>query len=166
MNIKIRPSEEGDIPSLRVWMREEGILRWFPMVREVEVMDAIRYWQSFIATGSSLTAEVDGEPAGMANIYLQPFEKTKHQALLVIVVGGKFRGCGVGTKLMKALMKLAKEKFQIKTLHLEVYQENPAIRLYERLGFKVYGRHPKFLKEPDGSFRDKIMMEKELEPDL
>ena len=162
MSIQVRPSEEGDIASLRVWMREEGILRWFPMVREIEVADAIRYWQSFLPIGSGLTALVDGEPAGMALIYVQPFAKTRHQALFVIVVGEKFRGSGVGTVLMKNLIKLGKEKFHLKSLHLEVYEANPAIRLYERLGFKKYGCHPKFLKEPDGSFRDKIMMEKEL----
>ncbi len=162
MNVEVRPSKEEDIPSLRVWMREKGILRWFPMVREIEVMDAIRYWQSFLPVGSGLTAVVDGEPAGMALIYVQPFEKTKHQALFVIVVGEKFRGNGVGTKLIKELIKLGKEKFHLKFLHLEVYEFHPAIRLYERLGFKEYGRHPKFLKEPDGTFYDQIKMEREL----
>lgn len=162
MSVEIRLSEESDVAYVRVWMREPGILRWFSMVREIEVMDAIRYWCSFFSVGSSLTATVDGEPAGMANIYVQPFAKTKHQALFVIMVAEKFRGSGIGTKLIKELMKLGKEKFHLKSLHLEVFEDNPAIRLYKRLGFKQYGRHPKFLKETDGSYRDKIMMEKEL----
>lgn len=162
MNIEVRASKEDDIPNLRVWLYEKGVLRWFPMVREIEVMDATRYWQNFLSVGSGLTAVVDGETAGMALIYIQPFEKTKHQALFVILVGEKFRGNGVGTMLMKKLIKLGKEKFHLKSLHLEVYESNPAIRLYERLGFKEYGRHRKFLKEPDGTFSDQIKMEKEL----
>ncbi|MDX8431255.1 MAG: GNAT family N-acetyltransferase [Candidatus Algichlamydia australiensis] len=161
-SVEIRPSVDDDVASLRVWMREPGILRWFPMVREVEVMDSIRYWQSFFSIGSSLTALVEGKPAGMALIYVQPFLKTRHQALFVIVVGGKWRGKGVGTKLVKELMRLGKEKFHLKSMHLEVYEDNPAIRLYERLGFKKFGQQERFLKEPDGSYRIKIMMQKDL----
>ena len=59
------------------------------------------------------------------------------------------------------MTKAAKNHFKIEILHLEVYQGNPAIRLYERLGFKEFGRQPKFIKI-GGEYLDKIMMQKEL----
>lgn len=162
MQVEIFPSVEADMISLRVWMREPGILRWFPMIRDIEVADALHYWKSFFPLGSSITAFVDGEPAGIANIYIQSFPKVRHQALFVIVVGDKWRGKGVGTQLIEHTIRLAKKKFHLKILHLEVYENNPAIRLYERMGFKEYGRHLNSLKEQDGTYRAKIMMEKRL----
>ena len=60
---------------------------------------------------------------------------------------------------MRAAEKLAKEEFHIELLHLEVYEGNPAIRLYERFGFVKYGEHPHFIKE-EGRYLSKILMQK------
>jgi putative acetyltransferase len=59
------------------------------------------------------------------------------------------------------MIHAAKNQFKIEILHLEVYAGNPAIRLYERMGFKEFGRQPKFIKM-DGEYIDKVMMQKEL----
>ena len=44
-------------------------------------------------------------------------------------------------------MHLAKDQFRIELLHLQVYSENPAIHLYERMGFKEFGRQIAWIKE-------------------
>ena len=49
------------------------------------------------------------------------------------------RNKGIGTKLLDELFALAKETFKIEIVHLEVYHTNPAIILYQRLGFKQFG---------------------------
>ncbi|HSX04724.1 MAG TPA: GNAT family protein, partial [Rhabdochlamydiaceae bacterium] len=59
------------------------------------------------------------------------------------------------------LMKLAKEKFNIELLHLEVYEHNPAVRLYKRLGFKEFGIQRHFIKEDD-KYVGKIYMQRNL----
>ncbi|NGX26957.1 MAG: hypothetical protein K940chlam6_00884, partial [Chlamydiae bacterium] len=46
-------------------------------------------------------------------------------------------------------------------LHLEVYETNPAINLYRRLGFTEFGIQKKFIKE-DGRYMGKIFMERPL----
>ena len=71
------------------------------------------------------------------------------------------RGKGVGKALVEQLMKHAKEKFKIEILHLEVYEGNPAKRLYERLGFTPFGCQTRFIKE-DGKYIAKIFMQKKL----
>lgn len=159
--MKFRLAIEEDLPHLKTWLKQEGVLRYFPMINEREIDDALRIWVEYIKMGAALTCLIDDKPVGMANLYIQTFECQKHQCLFSIVVDEKARGKGVGTALMQELMKLAKEKFGIEILHLEVYDGNPARRLYERLGFKEYGVHPAFLKE-DGKYINKVMMEKEL----
>jgi len=57
-------------------------------------------------------------------------------------------------------MHLAKDKFRIELLHLQVYAENPAVRLYQRLGFTEFGRQNQWIKEIDGTYTGRVFMER------
>jgi putative acetyltransferase len=98
----------------------------------------------------------------MANLYLQPYKKFVHQSLLSIIVAEEYRGKGVGAALLEGLLEHAKEKFQMEFLHLEVYQGNPAIHLYQRAGFEIYGIDRHFIKEKNGQYRAKILMQRKI----
>jgi len=161
MTISVRLAVESDQQYLVEWLLQPGVLDWFPLEGIREVEDAARIWLSYKQYGAVLTALYDGVPCGIANLYLQPYKKLAHQCLFAIIVDEKIRGKGVGTRLMRELMKLADEKFALELLHLEVYEGNPAIRLYERLGFKQYGSQRYFVKE-EGRYRAKILMQKKL----
>ena len=150
-----------DASYLTRWLQEPGVLRWFPMMNQVEIDDAVRIWMNYAKLQAALTAEIDNVSCGMANLYLQPYKKFAHQCLFAIIVDEKFRGKGVGKALLEQLMKHAKDKFSIEILHLEVYDGNPAIHLYERLGFARYGAQNSFIKE-DGTYTAKILMQKYL----
>jgi ribosomal protein S18 acetylase RimI-like enzyme len=158
--IVIRPTIESDGPYLTAWLMEGDILQWFPMSDQLEVEDATRIWITYSKWGASLTATLNDEPVGMALLYLQPFVKLAHQCLFSIVVAPKHRGKGVGTELLQALIKYGKEKFNLEMLHLEVYDGNPAIGLYRKLGFTEFGKQKHFTKEGEGRYRGKTMMQK------
>ena len=49
----------------------------------------------------------------------------------------KYQHRGIGSKILEEQLKENKEK-GIRTI-LQVFKDNPAKKLYERLGFKVYG---------------------------
>lgn len=162
MHVSIRPTEPSDARYLNDWLQEPGILDFFPIADQRELDDTIRIWMSYSSKDATLTADVDGKPAGMVVLYLQPYEKLKHQCLFAIVVDQKLRGKGVGTMLIKETERLAKKKHKIELLHLEVYRGNPAQNLYKRLGYREYGVQQKFLKEGPGKYRDKFVMQKGL----
>jgi putative acetyltransferase len=134
-------------------------LAMVPDAREID--DSVRIWMGYSKFQSCFTAYIDGVPVGMSTLYLQPYQKFAHQCLFAIIVDEKYRNQGVGKALMEHMINAAKNQFKIEILHLEVYAGNPAIRLYERLGFKEFGRQPRFIKI-DGEYIDKIMMQKEL----
>lgn len=159
--ISFRISQEGDAEHLVRWLLEPGVLQWFPLSDLREIEDAAKLWMSYSKHGAALTVLFNGEPCGCATLYLQPFRKLAHQCLFAIIVDEAHRGKGIGTRLLKELMALAKERFRIELLHLEVYSGNPAIRLYERAGFSQYGCHRRFIKE-EGRYLDKILMQKML----
>lgn len=161
MKIETRLAIQDDGAYLKEWLNDPEVLRWFPMNDEREIEDSVRIWMSYTKLEAGIMALADGEPAGLANLYIQPYEKIKHQCLFSIIVCAKFRGKGVGTKLLEALKKYAKEKFHIEILHLEVYDGNPAAALYRRMGFKEYGRHPKFIKLGQ-TYTDKVFMQQTL----
>ncbi len=161
MTVGVRVSEIEDIPYLTTWLNDPSVLRWFPMADAREVEDSVRIWTGYIRLKSALTICVDGTPVGMANLYIAPFQKLTHQSLFSIMIDERYRGQGLGTILMEKLMKFAKEEHKIELLHLEVYDKNPAIGLYKKMGFKEYGRHPHFIKL-DSEYVDKVLMQKEL----
>ena len=97
----------------------------------------------------------------MANLYIQPYAKQKHTCLFSIILQEEMRGKGLGGALMKELISLAKERFHIEILHLEVYEGNPAQHLYEKMGFTPFGRQSHFIKD-NGRYNAKILMQKRL----
>jgi len=159
--ITFRLAEPSDENLLVTWLLQPGVLEWFPVLCIREVKDAARIWMSFIKHGSVITSLWDGLPCGTATLYLQPYKKLSHQCLFAIIVDEKYRGKGVGSYLIQQLIILAQEKFKLEFIHLEVYEHNPAIRLYKRMGFEQYGVHRRFTKE-NGIYKDKILMQKML----
>ena len=65
-----------------------------------------------------------------------------------VAVHPKYRGMGIGTKLMESVIRQA-EKNNIKDIILEVRQSNSeAIRLYEKNGFKKIKKKKNFYEKP------------------
>ena len=160
-NLLIRPSQLHEDAYLKKWLKEPGVLRWFPMADDREIDDAVRLWIAYSNFGACLTAEYNGVPCGMATLYIQSYKKLAHQCLFSIIVSEYYRGKGIGGALLNELIQLAKVKFSIEILHLEVYEGNPAIHLYQRAGFVEYGVQHLFIKER-GEYISKIFMQKTL----
>ncbi len=160
--ISIRPMMESDTPILERILNEPEVQLYYPMSNSKEVSDALRVWNFYMRQGSVFTIEVGKQPAGLAVVYVSSYEKLKRQALFAIVIGKEYRGQGLGSKLLAHIIDKAKNEFGIKLLHLEMYEGNPAKSLYERFGFKHYATHERFLKEANGTYKAKIMMELKL----
>jgi ribosomal protein S18 acetylase RimI-like enzyme len=87
-----------------------------------------------------VVAEADGEPVGAAYCrlvrgYGYVDERTPE---VTIGVDAAFRGRGIGSALLLALAELAKAE-GFNQLSLSVEPTNPALRLYERLGYRPVG---------------------------
>lgn len=66
-------------------------------------------------------------------------EKEGDKVWLGICVADDNRGKGYGKKVMDELIRLSIEK-DVETIHLSVYADNlPAIKMYEKYGFKANG---------------------------
>lgn len=164
--LEVRLTEEADGKYLREWLLHPSVNRWFPMCTEAEVDDAVQRWIIFHKYKCSVTAVLHGVPCGIATLYLQPYKKLAHQCEFGIIVGHEFRDQQIGGVLLESLEKLARENFGIEVIHLQVYAENPAMRLYKRKGYREFGRQTHFIKEGDETFVGRVFMEKYLKKEM
>lgn len=66
-----------------------------------------------------------------------------------VAVYENFRGRKIATALLQKLLEYGKEKYKINAFTLEVRSKNiPAIRLYEKAGFRSEGVRPNFYDKP------------------
>jgi RimJ/RimL family protein N-acetyltransferase len=106
-----------------------------------------------------LVAEASGTIIAVLSFENGPHRRIAHRGTVGISVVKKWRGKGIGTALLQALIEWAKASPMIEKLSLAVFANNEtAIRLYRRLGFVEEGRHPKEVKLGPGRYADAILM--------
>ena len=107
-------------------------------------------------------AENNGKLIG--NIDLNGNQRLKlfHTGVVGMGIREQWRGKGVGTALLEAVIKWSEMNHYIKLLWLEVYDSNEAGKaLYRKFGFQESGRMKNFFHE-DNEFIDKITMTRHL----
>lgn len=75
---------------------------------------------------------VDGSDAGVTTF----FEEDNKYVVGLILIHPDYQGKGIATKIISEYIDTAKK--DKKEIKIKTYKENPARRLYERLGFKIY----------------------------
>ena len=73
---------------------------------------------------------VDGAPAGRLYLHQRPSDVR----IMDILLAPEYRGKGVGTMLLQEILDRAAANGGSVSIHVE--QDNPALRLYERFGFR------------------------------
>ena len=98
------------------------------------------------------------ELGGIAGFYIEGGDKTKHRGHLVgVYTRPAFRGTGASKLLLAEVIGEASKHVQF--LYLQVTQTNhPAVRLYERAGFEIYGKDPGGLMVDGVMHEDYLMM--------
>ena len=111
-----------------------------------------RSLRSFIARGDRLLVAVDAE--GLAGYALATWRKGGRAARLYsIAVDPLKAGRGVGRALLAGVETLAVEQ-GCEVLRLEVKEENRrAIALYERLGYRRFGRYEDYYEDGAAALR-------------
>ena len=104
-------------------------------------------------------AEVSGTVIGCLSFDNGSCRRIAHRGSLGISVRENWRGQGIGTAMLQALIDWAEANPLIEKIGLSVFANNvDAIRLYERLGFVEEGRQPREMKLGPGEYADNILM--------
>jgi RimJ/RimL family protein N-acetyltransferase len=129
----------------------------FTSTFEGESQMPVAWFAERIAKGHIFGAFIDGALSGVAGCWPMEAPKIAHKAALWgMYVGSSARGVGLGERLVAAIIAHATGRFE--QLMLSVVAGNePAYRLYRKMGFSEYGHEMKALKV-DGSYFDEILM--------
>lgn len=110
----------------------------------------LSWWVGRLGHGASSDARVlglviDGELVGAAGLSVEPRERTRHQGTLFgMVLRPPWRGQGLGDALVAAVLQQARQWPGMQQVTLTVSHGNqPALALYQRHGFQVWGREPR-----------------------
>ena len=123
-----------------------------------ELESTRRFVMDNIRNGEPQYVAVNGQiVVGWCDISLSDKPVFKHCGTLGMGVVAEYRGRGIGTRLLDAVLARAKE-IGLDKVELAVYETNEtAIHLYEKFGFVREGRKVKGSKV-DGLYQDDILM--------
>ena len=112
-----------------------------------------------------LLAEVDGAVIGTLAVEGGRYRKVKHNAVLGISVRREWRRQGVARELMEVAQRAARASGILRRLTLTVFETNePAVRLYESLGYRVEGRRRGGVRLSSGYVDELIMALEVVDP--
>ncbi len=107
----------------------------------------------------ALLAEADGSVVGEMFFRNGNRRRIAHRGAFYLSVAAGWRRRGVGTALLQTLIEWAEANPLIEKLNLAVLANNQvAIRLYRRWGFRTQGRRPKEIKFADGRYVDDLLL--------
>lgn len=140
--IAFRPDTPEDRDFLRLLYHSTRAeeMRYFPFNEEQKVafLDQqfhaqFTYYEANYPNCERNLIVIDGQPAGRMWIEEWPNEIR----LIDVALMPEWRGSGVGGMLLRELLERGRAAGKPVTIHVEIY--NPAMRLYQRLGFVKTG---------------------------
>ena len=119
------------------------------------LLDIRDYAAKLVEHATILIADLDGSDIGIAAMYANDLT-AKRAFLTTIGVLPDFRGFGIGSRMLEALIEIAQEQ-GMKTILLEVHPSNTAaMRLYHKYSFVKTGHEEKH------SYENSLFMMKQL----
>ncbi|MEP6651168.1 MAG: GNAT family N-acetyltransferase [Lapillicoccus sp.] len=156
---RVTPDDWRSHRDLRLEMLEDAPDAFFTQHADVAGFDEDA-WRERIAVQCHFQVRRDRDPVGSVGIWEDPETPSDASTLVAMYVAPRARGTGVGERLVRAVLDEAVARGRSRVV-LEVTEGNdPAIRLYERMGFVFDGtRHP-LPRKPD---LEELGMERALE---
>ena len=120
--------------------------------------DRIERWMEDLQNVIPLVSEHNGKIVGQAVIHKFPQERRKGIGDLAVYLHDDFQNVGLGTAMIKRILKLAKKE-KMHRIELSVIAENNiALHLYEKCGFQIEGIAKDDFYGYDGKYHDVINM--------
>jgi RimJ/RimL family protein N-acetyltransferase len=115
-------------------------------------------WLSNLQNLLAIVAFYKDKIVGHAQIFKFPHPRRKGTGDLIIYLHQDFHNAGLGTAMLRELIVLAKEA-GLHRIGLSVVADNElAIRLYQKFGFKNEGLKKDAYFGEDGKYHDELMM--------
>jgi aminoglycoside 6'-N-acetyltransferase len=149
--LSLRPLAKGDEAELRRIHSTEEVARWW------DLPDESFPWDEPEAT--RLTIEVDGRVAGLIQFSEEPDPKYRH-AHIDLFLDPAVHGRGLGTEAVRRVVRqLIDERGHHRITIDPAVANAPAVRAYEKVGFKRVGVMRRYARDAVGGWDDGLLME-------
>jgi len=159
--VRLRPGDERDVPALRAIQAEPEVACWWGDPEPASAMAAgLRGDESVL-----LVVEAAGQVIGGIQ-YDEENDPMYRHASIDIYLSRRGQGQGLGTEAVSLLARFLCEQRGHHRLTIDPAAANhPAIRCYEKVGFRRVGVLRQYERGPDGRFHDGLLMDL-LRPEL
>jgi len=149
-----RPEDKEALVSMYANMSPEALKWGLPPYDRAR----IEYWNSDLTNNITLIARLEERIVGHLRLFRIPFERRKGVGEVLIYVHQDFQNLGLGTRMMRKAIELAKEQ-GFHRIGLTVVADNhSAIKVYEKVGFKKEGIARETFYGDDHRYHDEVEM--------
>lgn len=133
--------------------------------RDITQPDIVHDWMDDIGRGRTISvlAEENGEVIGYGNLHFSRQQWTRHIGEIRVLVGAKYRGLGLGERLVEELIKISRERGLLRVT-ANISANQPRVRaMFERLDFSAEALLTDWLKDRSHQKHDMVIMSREIE---
>lgn len=145
-NYDIRFSTMEDLSVLQKWFSDPIERAPFPFETDAETQEVLKNWIGFSRYKASLTGMLDGEVCAIGTLLLMPYRKVAHHASFFLIVDPCHRRKGIGTSMVRNLLHLAKTRFGLDGVTIEMYEPNEIASILKKNLFEVFARQENYVK--------------------
>jgi aminoglycoside 6'-N-acetyltransferase len=148
--VVLRPVADTDVPALEAILREPAVSRWW-------MRDS---WDRVDEEGSTVFAILlEGAVVGCIE-YAEELDPDYRHAGIDLFVSGRSQGRGIGTDALRTLLTYLLDDLGHHRVIIDPAVENErAIHVYEKLGFRRVGVMRRYERGASGEWRDGLLME-------
>jgi L-amino acid N-acyltransferase YncA len=153
MTVQIRDATAGDWPAIWPFFREIVTARetytYDPELTEEQARELWMSPSSSPLTRTTVAVDADGTVLGSANMYPNRPGPGAHVASASFMVDSKARGKGAGRALCEDMIAWAgRSGFRLIQFNAVVETNEPAVHLWQSLGFRIAGTVPEAFDHP------------------
>ena len=143
----LRKLELKDAPLMYEWMTAKDVNKYFRFdPTKVTIKSCEEFIRNSFNDENRTYAIVDINDEYVGSISLKHIDMNDKNAEFAIAIRDKYRGKGYGTKAVNELFEVAFKEIGLNKIYLNVLSDNDnAIKLYEKVGFKYEGELKKHI---------------------
>ena len=162
--IRLRAPEQSDLDDFVRWLNDPEVIAGLQQYTPLSFKEEENWLENMLKNHPAehpmvIEIEQEGQWRAVGNCGVHQIDWRIRSAELGIFIGDKSRwNQGIGTHVMKLLLKHGFETLNLNRIALEVYDSNPrAIRTYEKAGFVLEGRKRQAVYR-HGKYSDVLVM--------
>jgi aminoglycoside 6'-N-acetyltransferase len=154
--VVLRPLAEADVPRIVELGSHPEVARWWRGLTTEHVLEKARGTDDGAVVFAIV---VDGEVAGMIQYFEETDEEFRH-ASIDLFLGAPYHDRGLGTDTVRTMVRHLIDDRGHRRLTIDPALDNArAIRVYEKAGFRRVGVLREYWLDPDGVWRDGLLLD-------